>query len=130
VYEYHSNVTNLRTQFRRILKKADVEAWTRIFHNLSASRQTELQEVLPDHASNQWLGISSRVAEEHYITVHDEHWDRALNFSPTCPPIDVRTGPIDAHQEIEKTNDLIGDDGVWEGGQYPRPGAIPNEDST
>lgn len=110
VYEYHSNVTNLRTQFRRILKKADVEAWTRIFHNLSASRQTELQEVLPDHASNQWLGISSRVAEEHYITVHDEHWDRALNFSPTCPPIAVRTGPIDAHQEIEKTNDLIGDD--------------------
>jgi hypothetical protein len=124
VDEYHSNVTNLRTQFNRILKKAGVEAWPRIFHNLRASRRTELQEALPDHAINKWLGQSSRVAEEHYITVHDEHWDRALAMSPHCPPtrppITGRNGPIDDHQEIENPNVLMGFEGSCDTPQYPR----------
>ena len=129
VDEYHSNVTNLRTQFNRILKKAGVEAWPRIFHNLRASRRTELQEALPDHAINKWLGQSSRVAEEHYITVHDEHWDRALAMSPHCPPtrppITGRNGPIDDHQEIANPNVLMGFEGSGDTPQYPRRGSNP-----
>jgi len=38
---------NLRTQFERIIKKAGLTAWPRLFHNLRSSRQTELAEVFP-----------------------------------------------------------------------------------
>ncbi len=100
--EYQVGTTNLRTQFVRILKKAGLEPWPRIFHNLRASRRTELQELLPDHAINKWLGQTSRVAEEHYITVHDEHWERALNLSPTRPPIATHFKGITSHHESEK----------------------------
>jgi integrase len=120
VDEYHRNVANLRTQFARILKRSGVEPWPRIFHNLRASRRTELQEKLPDHVINKWLGQSSRVAEEHYLTVHDEHWERALNLSPTRPPIAVRTDSLDAHHPTSNPNVLIGCDGLGWMGEYPR----------
>lgn len=124
VDEYHANVANLRTQFGRILKRAGVEAWPRIFHNLRASRRTELQEFLPDHAINKWMGQSSRVAEQHYITLHDEHWDRALKLPsqcpPTRPPIPVKTGPIDAHHGIDETNEMIGVGGMVMDKKHPR----------
>ena len=32
---------NLRTQFERIIKRAGLEPWPRLFHNLRASRETE-----------------------------------------------------------------------------------------
>jgi integrase len=124
VDEYDEASPNLRTQFNRILCRAHVEAWPRIFHNLRASCRTELQESLPDHVINRWLGQSSRVAEEHYLTAHDEHWNRALSLAPNCPPagppIDAQLGTISDHHESDKTNELIGDDGMCISTQYPR----------
>ena len=127
--EYPEKSPNLRTQFKRIICRAHVEPWPRLFHNLRASCRTELQELLPDHAVNKWLGQSSRVAEEHYITVHDEHWNRALLPAPirppTRPPITVQTGTFNEPHEKQKTNELIGDDGGCELSQSPRRGSNP-----
>lgn len=124
VDEYDEASPNLRTQFNRILSRAHVEAWPRIFHNLRASCRTELQESLPDHVINRWMGQSSRVAEEHYLTAHDEHWNRALSLAPICPPagppIDAQLGTISDHQESDKTNEMIGDDGMCYSTEYPR----------
>ena len=41
--------TNLRTQFLRLLTRAGVEPWPRLFHNLRASRETELASGHPIH---------------------------------------------------------------------------------
>lgn len=124
VDEYAVTTTNLRTQFQRIIERAGIEAWPRLFHNLRASCRTELQEALPEHAINKWLGQSSRVAEEHYVTVHDEHWERALNMpsnlSLTGPLMAGTTDPIGVPQESEKTNDLKGVEGVRNATRYPR----------
>jgi integrase len=124
VEEYPEDCENLRQQFGRILKQAHVEPWERLFHNLRASCRTEWQQHLPDFVCNQWLGQSSRVAESHYLTIHQEHWDRALTLTPNCPPtrppILARTGTISDHHEIEETNDLIGDDGMCYADQYAR----------
>ncbi len=129
IEEYPENASNLRTQFARILRKAHVETYPRLFHNLRASCRTELQEKMPEHAINKWLGQSSRVAEEHYITVHDEHWDRALKLAsfcpPTRPPITVPTGTFSDHQDNQKPNDLIDGDGLRGGERYPRRGSNP-----
>ena len=39
---------NLRTQFERIIAKAGLEPWPRLFHNMRASRETELAEQFLD----------------------------------------------------------------------------------
>lgn len=68
---------NLRTGLLRILKRAGVEPWPRLFHNLRASRQTELEEQFPSHVVCHWCGNSEQIARKHYLTTHDEHYAQA-----------------------------------------------------
>lgn len=46
------------------------------FNPSKSSRRTELQEKLPDHVVNAWLGHSSKVAAAHYLQMIDDHWSR------------------------------------------------------
>jgi hypothetical protein len=40
---------NLRTTFEKIIVRAGLTPWPRLFHNLRSSRHTELQEQFPTH---------------------------------------------------------------------------------
>ena len=77
VSRYRDNDQNLRTHFERIIKRAGVVAWPRLFHNLRASRQTELTDQFPAHVVSSWLGNSPAVAERHYLKTTEEHFQRA-----------------------------------------------------
>lgn len=68
---------NLRTRFEKIIKRAGVTPWPRLWHNLRASRQTELTEVFPAHVVSAWLGNSERIAAQHYLQVLDSHFEKA-----------------------------------------------------
>jgi integrase len=70
---------NLRTQLLRILKRAGVVAWERLFHNLRASRQTELVDQFPAKVVSDWLGNSPRIAEQHYLKTTEHHFEKAVN---------------------------------------------------
>ena len=69
---------NLRTQFKRIIGRAGLTPWPRLFHNLRSTRQTELEERFPTHVVCAWLGNSPKVAAEHYLQVTDDHFARAV----------------------------------------------------
>jgi len=60
---------NLRTQFQRIIKRAGLQPWRRLFHNLRSSRETELMANREYGSSDvcKWMGHSMRVAERHYL---------------------------------------------------------------
>jgi len=79
VARYRGGLANLRTQFARIVERAGVVAWPKMFVNLRSTRRTELQEKFPDHVINNWLGHSGTVAAKHYLQVTDEHWGRATD---------------------------------------------------
>jgi integrase len=68
---------NLRTQFERIIKRAGVTPWPRLFHNLRSSRQTELAEQFPSHVVCDWLGNSEDIARKHYFQTTDDHFAQA-----------------------------------------------------
>ncbi len=68
---------NLRKGLLSLLRKAGVEPWPRLFHNLRASRQTELAASFPLHVVTAWIGNSERIANAHYLTVTDADFDRA-----------------------------------------------------
>ncbi len=68
---------NLRTHLLRLLKRAGLESWPRLFHNLRSSFETELLEQFPTHVVAAWLGHSVTVMLKHYAQVTSDHFDRA-----------------------------------------------------
>ncbi|MBY0456723.1 MAG: site-specific integrase [Gemmataceae bacterium] len=69
--------TNWRTQFLRILKRAGLTPWPRLFHGLRASCQTDLANEFPAHVVCEWLGNSIAVAREHYLQTTEDHYQKA-----------------------------------------------------
>ena len=68
---------NLRTQFERIVKRAGLQPWPRLFHAMRASRETELAKQYPIHVVTSWLGNTPRIALKHYLQVVDADFERA-----------------------------------------------------
>jgi len=77
INRYRGQNQNLRTQFQRILQRAGVQPWERLFHNLRASRETELTEDYPLHVVCNWVGNSAIIAAKHYLQVTDAHFAKA-----------------------------------------------------
>ncbi len=44
---------------------------------LASESENRIARAVPDHVSNSWLGHSGKVAEDHYLQVTEEHWQRA-----------------------------------------------------
>jgi hypothetical protein len=77
ITRYRLANTNLRTQLLRILRRANVEAWPRLFQNLRASRETELANDFPLHVVTAWLGNTPTVAGKHYLQLTEAHFAEA-----------------------------------------------------
>src|SRR5262249_59887286 len=59
---YRQTNANLRTQFMRIIRKAGEKPWPKLFHNMRASRETELAAEYPIHVVCDWIGNSAAIA--------------------------------------------------------------------
>ena len=70
--------SNLRKQLKQTILSAGLTPWPKIFHNLRASRQTELEERFPRKTVCEWMGNSEAVADQHYLQVLEEHFDQAV----------------------------------------------------
>jgi hypothetical protein len=73
---------NLRTTLLKIIKRAGLAQWPRLFHYLRISRQTEWAETFPAHVVCDWLGNSEAEAMKHYLQTTDDHFSRAAGESP------------------------------------------------
>lgn len=69
---------NLNPHFRRIITRAGLRPWPRTWHNLRASRQTELASSYPLHTVCAWIGNTKAIAAGHYLQVTDADWTRAV----------------------------------------------------
>ncbi|MBX3435415.1 MAG: site-specific integrase [Pirellulales bacterium] len=77
VTRYRTANVNLRTQLERIIRRAGLESWPKLFQNLRASRATELASEFPAHVAAAWLGHSTLVANKHYWQVTDADYAKA-----------------------------------------------------
>ena len=82
IRRYRGATCNLRTQLLRIIARAGLSAWPRLFHNLRASRETELVREHPIHVVCAWIGNSFEVAKRHYLQVTDADFEKATS-NPT-----------------------------------------------
>lgn len=81
--------SNIRDHFGRIIKKAGLQPWPRIWHNLRASRDTDLSEFLPAHAVAALMGNSAETSNQHYKMLTPGQIDalKVSTLSPaTSPP--------------------------------------------
>ena len=113
---------NLRTTFRKIVKRAGLEPWPRLFHNLRASRETELAERYPIQNVTSWLGNTPAVALKHYIQARDTYLDQAANEETPADRVMQK-----AQQQDRKTSRMIGNDGIDEIGNTPCLPMIPDD---
>ena len=108
ITRYRSANANLRTQLLRILENASLPAWPRPFHNLRASRETELANEFPIHVVCEWIGNSEEVARKHSFTVTDDHLARAAGEKAAQNPAQSvhAESRTDSHDESETTAPL------------------------
>lgn len=71
---------NLRTTFGKIIAKAGVKPWPRLYHNMRASCATDWVERFPAHVVAGWLGHSPMIAAQHYLQTRDAHFDLAAGI--------------------------------------------------
>ncbi|MBA4107679.1 MAG: integrase [Pirellula sp.] len=89
ITQYRVANSNLRTELQRIIERAEVRLWPKLFQNLRASRATELAAEYPAHVAAEWLGHSTLIAEKHYWQSTEADFDKA-----SSPQSDALQNPV------------------------------------
>lgn len=75
--------SNLRTTLEKIIARAGVKQWPKLWQNLRASGATDFARSLPSHVAAEICGHTEQIAQEHYWTVTDSDLDQAIaDLSP------------------------------------------------
>ena len=77
ITRYRGGAVNLRTHLQRIIKRAGLEPWPKLWQNLRSTRETELADQFPAHVASAWIGNSVAVAVKHYLQVTEDHFAKA-----------------------------------------------------
>jgi len=101
ITRYRSADKNLRTHLTRIIRRAGLEPWPKLFHNLRGTRQTELEESFPSHVVCTWLGNSQDVARRHYLQVTEDHFAKAVQ-NPVQQPAESARNDSHAHLSTDE----------------------------
>jgi len=81
ITRYRDKGQNLRTQLERIIRKAGLKPWPKLFQNLRASRATELVSAgWPEFKVCSWLGHTEAIAKKHYWQVTDADFEKAAEM--------------------------------------------------
>ncbi len=97
-----------RTGFSRILEKAGLEPWPKLFQNMRASRETELLAKYPVKDVCAWIGNTQAVAMKHYAMVMESSFteaafpSHAIEIEPPAKAIqtDKATLPNENQEEV------------------------------
>jgi integrase len=108
---------NLRTTFGKIIAKAGVKPWPRLFHNMRASCATDWVERFPAHVVAGWLGHSPLIAARHYLQTRDAHFEMATGkgepaANPATQARPHRTKDEDADPESPEKPAVLAEAGI------------------
>ena len=109
IARYRDPAANLRTQLGKIIRRAGLVAWPKLWQNLRATRATELADEFPGHVCESWLGHTAQVANRHYRMVTDDHFAKAAHNAAQQSPEEAGDGENDELADSEKTPVNAGD---------------------
>jgi integrase len=102
VTRYRDPSTNLRTQLQKIIRRAGVEPWPKLWQNLRSTRETELAEIYPIHVVCDWIGNSQAVAAKHYLQVTDDHFAQATGEPGKATQNPTHAAPVRGRKASHK----------------------------
>jgi integrase len=128
ITRYRVGNANLRTQFTRILGRASVAIYPKLFNNLRSSCDVELSDRFPSHVVEEWIGHSKKVADDHYRKPTDEHFAKATQNVAHAKPLQAVQPSADQPGDLAGCSvgaDLSNSEQTWIGDQMPLLGAEP-----
>src|SRR5262249_33778821 len=96
----------------RIIRRAGLAPWERPWHNLRATRQTELSADFPLHVVCAWIGNKQAVAAEHYLQVTDADFERAAKSGAVALQNGVQQAAATARTDRQETTQAREDCGL------------------
>jgi integrase len=91
---------NLRTQFERVIRRAGVEPWPRLWHSLRASCESDLAQSFPLATVTKWMGNTPSVALKHYVDPTEAAFESARTWTP---PSGAKSGAPEAQNPAQQT---------------------------
>jgi integrase len=119
---------NMRTTFAKIVRRAGVEPWPRLWHSLRASCESDLAQSFPLATVTKWLGNTPSVALRHYVDPTEAAFDRALEWRP-AETGGAKSGALAAQNQAQQTDAENG----GESQEMPQPVeslAVPHNSAT
>lgn len=110
------SATNLRTNMTKIVERAGLTVWPRLFHNLRGTVETELTLQHPLHVVCNWLGNSVRVAQAHYLSVPDSMFRHAAQIAAQQTAAVAGSG--EQKEDEKPENRVDGSESVGTNGRY------------
>ncbi len=104
-----------RRRLERLLKRAKVEPWPKLFQNMRDSRLMDLAEKHPLKDVCSWLGNSPEIAAKFYLQTRDSEFAKAIGVAqtggaPLCATVDQEAPvPEVANDDCTKKPKEIGD---------------------
>ena len=62
----------------KIIRRAGLKPWPKLFQNLRSTRETELADQFPIQVVCDWIGNTEAIASKHYLQVTEDHFARAV----------------------------------------------------
>ncbi|MBI2478597.1 MAG: site-specific integrase [Planctomycetia bacterium] len=123
ITRYRDPAQNLRTTFQKIIARAGLVPWPKLFQNLRSSRQTELEESFPSHVVCAWMGNSQLIAQKHYLQVTDAHFE-AASMTDKTPPA---TGAQNAQHSAVEMGGNGANSPEWQNQKNPKTPGKPSK---
>ena len=125
ITRYRDASQNLRTTFEKIIKRAGLVPWPKLFQNMRSSRETELVETYPVHVVTAWLGNTASVAAKHYLQTTEEHFEKATQNPTQQASVMPRIASLSTSLDVKKPSKTRKTN-VFEGLGLPRRDSNPN----
>lgn len=94
VFDRHRSTAHrvYRATLQRLIERAGLTAWPKLWMNQRASCRTDLLARFPTHVVNTWLGHSGKVGAAHYDRITPDDFAAAVG-SPVGSPARIRPLP-------------------------------------
>lgn len=83
--------SNLRTTLLKIIQRAGLKPWPKIWQNLRSSAATDFARSVPSHVAASICGHTEEIAKEHYWTVGDQDLDNVI--ARLTPELSAKLAP-------------------------------------
>jgi integrase len=93
---------NLRGTFAKILRRAGIAPWPRVWHSLRASCESDLAQSFPLATVTKWLGNTPSVALRHYVDPTEAAFSAAQRWVPEHSHSAAKSGALALQNAVQQ----------------------------